>query len=143
MELSVAGKKERQDAIRKLQKAGKIGKIRILIDGICGSAATLVAFSNYKNCEIYITPNSRLFVHMPRVYQYTKTGGIWSVIQKTGSKVATKTFVEMYKDRTHVPKRVVLDWMEKGKYFSAGEAVEIGFCDYFMTRSEFERGIIR
>ena len=129
-----------QDAIRKLQKAGKIGKIRILIDGRCSSAATLVAFSNYENCEVNITPSSGIYIHMPKVYQYTKTGGIWSVIQKMGTKTVIKTLVEMYRNKTHVPKRVIREWMEKGKFFNAGEAVNIGFCDCILTRTEFEKG---
>lgn len=129
-----------QDAIRKLQKAGKIGKIRILIDGQCSSAATLVAFSNYENCEVNITPGSGIYIHMPKVYQYTRTGGIWSVIQKMGSRTVTTTFLEMYRKQTHAPKRVIREWMEKGKHFNAGEAVNIGFCDRIMTRYEFEKG---
>lgn len=128
-----------QDAIRKLQKAGQIGKIRILIDGICGSAATFVAFSDYADCEIGITPGSRVFIHMPKVYEYRKSGGIWSVIQKMGTKTVETTFVTMYRERTHAPKRVIREWMETGKYFSTGEAVAVGFCDRIMTRYEFER----
>lgn len=129
-----------QDAIRKMQKAGQIGKIRILIDGICGSAATFVAFSNYRDCEIYITPGSRIYIHMPKVYEYRRNDGIWSVIQKMGTMNTTITLLEMYQKRTHVPKRIIRGWMENGRSFTTGEAVSFGFCDGIWTRSEFEKG---
>lgn len=129
-----------QDAIRRMQKAGQIGKVKILIEGLCGSAATLVAFSNYKDCEVCITPGSRVYIHMPKVYEYRRSGGIWSVIQKMGTRTAVRTFLELYRDRMKgVPKAEIQAWMEQGKSFNAGEAVSLGLCDRIATREQWNK----
>lgn len=129
-----------QDAIRRMQKAGQIGKVKILIEGMCGSAATLVAFSNYKDCEVSITPDSRVYIHMPKVYEYRRSGGIWSVIQKMGTRTAVRTFLELYRDRMKgVSKAEIQAWMEQGKSFNAGAAVSLGLCDRIATREQWNK----
>lgn len=119
-------------------KNPEIGRISILIDGMCGSAATFVAFGAYEREAVFITPGSRVFIHMPKVYQYTKTGGIWDAVMKVGTIVTTRTFVELYRRRTGQKRWIIRQWMREGRYFSAEEAVEIGLCDGIMTRAEYE-----
>lgn len=131
-----------QDALHKLTSGRKpaVDHIRILIDGHCASAATYVAFGMYEHSAVFITPGSRVYVHMPKVYQYTQTDGIWGMIEKIGTKLTKKSFVGLYKRKTGKPSAEIWEWMKNGKWFTAEEAVDVGFCDGIMTRTQFDRG---
>lgn len=112
----------------------------ILIDGICASAATYLACS-LKKVPVYITEGSKYYIHMPKTTCFVRRGGgVWNAIYKAGNKATIRDLVKMYHQKTHVPRRVIREWMENGRYFSASEAVEIGFCDGIMSRYEFEKG---
>lgn len=130
-----------QQAIHEMTRGRKpqIGRISILIDGACSSAATYVAFGQYENEAVFITPGSRVFIHMPRVYEYTRTGGIWEVIKKAGTLITKRAFVELYQRRTGEKRWKIRSWMREGHTFTAEEAVEMGFCDAIMKRADFER----
>lgn len=129
----------------------------ILIDGMCGSAATYIA-AGLKKVPVYITPGSRYYIHMPKNVTYCRRGGgVWNAIYRAGCKATIRDMVKMYHQKTsvpaggiwkalgikkkkHVPKRTIRKWMTEGKSFTAGEAVNYGLCDGIMTRHEFEKG---
>lgn len=105
---------------------------RILIDGCCYSAATLIAFQHFGS--IYITPNSSVKFHSPR--PINPTG---SFLEKISQKQTYSLMVSTYKRRTHKPKKLLKEWIDQGKRFTAKEAVEIGLCDAIMQRYEFDK----
>jgi len=132
-----------QDCITRMQRAGKIGSVRILIDGQCGSAATVVAFAPYNNRAVFITPSSRVYIHNPKIYQYTRTDGIWGMIERVGTSVTISTIRKLYSYRTGRKRGEIREWMDEGKHFTAQEAVDVGFCDGIMTRTDFEKGVLK
>lgn len=129
----------------------------VLIDGVCGSAATYLA-AGLKKVPVYITPGSRYYIHLPRTSIFSRRGGgVWNVIYKAGDKSTTRDLIKMYhqkssvpaggiwkalgiKKKKHIPKRTIRKWLEAGTSFTAGEAVQYGFADGIMTRYEFEKG---
>lgn len=113
-------------------------KVRILIDGICGSAATYVACGFKRDVPVYITPGSRYIVHNPKTMLFRRRGGgPWNVLVKAGSDQLTRDMVRMYAGRTGKSKKQIREWMDADTSFTAAEAVENGFCDRVMQKHEF------
>lgn len=124
-------------ALYRCRKMKKM-KTRILIDGICGSAATYIACGMGKKVPVYITPGSKYFIHNPKTEVFHRMrGGIWESFFKAGSKQLTRDMVNMYHSRTKVSKKVIRQWMNEGKYFTAEEAVRVGFADKVLSAHDF------
>lgn len=111
--------------------------IRVLIDGRCSSCATLVAFGAVVR-EACITPGSSVYVHMPKVAQYRREGGVWTVMRKLGSMSSYHLFAGTYAARSKQPKKVWKQYMQDGTTFKAQEAVDIGLCARITQRWEWE-----
>ena len=127
------------DAILRFVKKRKL-RIRILIDGACGSAATYVCYAVGKEAAcIQMTEGSHVYIHMPKIYRYARKDGIWGLIQKVGKRSTIAAFAELYKSRTGTDRKQILEWMESGKTFYAKEALEYKFCDAITTRTAFEK----
>lgn len=109
--------------------------VRVLIDGVCYSAATLVAVCAKETC---ITPGSRIMIHTPRLASYKKAEGIWSPVTKLGNLATARTFSQAYHDKTGQPRQLIKEWMKAERTFTAQEAVDAGFCDRIMNRWEWE-----
>ena len=110
--------------------------VNVLIDGQCGSAAGLVAFSN--TWPVDITPNSRVTVHMPTAAGYRNEGGAWTLIRKLATQSSIHLLAGTYAARTKRRKKVCREWMEQGRTFTAEEAVENDLCRYILRRFEWE-----
>ena len=111
---------------------------RILINGFCGSAATLIAFGT--SDRVYITPDSRVYIHMPIRKVATRKDGKWTLPERIAKASTTNILLTAYRGKTHRRRHELRKWMEEGKRMTAQEAVELGFCDRIMTRAEFEKG---
>lgn len=107
-----------------------------LIDGECGSAATLVAFGHA--AKVFITPRSRVFVHAPKQLDCCKRGGIWTIFEKLGKSSTTHFMIATYRSRTKQPRRVIRQWIAEGVRFTPKEAVSLGFCQQVMSLTEFQ-----
>lgn len=112
---------------------------RILIDNYCGSAATLVLCG--LKCPAYIVPGGRIMTHMPRVHEFKKAGGVWSIYEKFAGMLAVNNIIAFYRSRTKrkYSRKEIRAWMERSRRFTPDEAVEAGMVDGIMTRAEFER----
>ena len=116
--------------------------IRVLIDGRCGSAATLIAFGAVIK-DAAITPGSSVYVHMPTIGQYRREGGVWNVIRKLGTMSSYHLFAGTYAARSKQPKALWKKYMQDGTTFKAQEAVDIGLCSRIIPRWEWEKVVIR
>lgn len=108
----------------------------ILIDGECGSAATLVAFGH--KAKVYITPRSRVFIHAPKQLDCMKRGGVWTVAEKLGKSSTTHFMLATYRSRTKQPRRLIRQWIADSVRFTPDEAVKLGFCEKVMQLAEFQ-----
>lgn len=112
--------------------------VRVLIDGQCASAATLVAMAADKG-QLMITPRSSVFVHEPKAYGIERVGGALRLYQKVGRVVAVSTLVTVYRSRLKWPRREIRKMIHGSRRFTAAEAVEAGFCDAVCERWIFEK----
>ena len=120
-------------------------KIRVLIDGRCDSAATLLLKLSW---PVYITETSSVYIHMPSSERFRKTreGFVWVGVSKTGLRNTVGLFEGAYLHRVKMNgkkmgrKSEIRELMAKGHRFSAKEAVGFGLCDRIMSREEFDKG---
>lgn len=117
--------------------------MRILIDGVCCSAAILLL----ELCApVYITPGSRILIHSPCRERYKRNkAGKYELVEteRWGMKLAKSYMMAAIRGRCkrtkhRQSKKTVRDWIELGKWFTATEAVEAGLCEAIMTRMDFE-----
>lgn len=126
-------------------QSGKIGKIpkRILITGLCGSAATLMTGMGV---PMYIVPTGRIYVHAPKMAREAPAGFLGRLRERIGTDETVRIMVSCYQGRMksngqRMKKAEILDWMRgTGTYFSATEAHLIGLVDGIMRREDFEKG---
>lgn len=112
--------------------------VRVLIEGQCASAATLVAFSHVVN-HVDISPVGSVYVHEPKLASYRRQNGVWQVAYKLGNLTTAALFTGTYAARTGKPKRVCKEWLKTGARFTAEQAVEAGFCERVVMRYQWER----
>lgn len=111
--------------------------IRVLIDGQCSSAATLIAFGAVVG-DVSITPNSYVYVHMPTVGRYKQEGGIWTAMKRLGTLTCAHLFMGTYAARSKQSKRIWKQYMVEGTTFKAPDAVAVGLCDRVLERWRWE-----
>lgn len=114
---------------------------RVLIDGSCGSAATLVAF--FWEAPVWITARSTVYIHQPVRRRYLFRNGEWSQTDaKRPRDPAVSAIAGLlkaaYRRKTHARRKQIAQWMDAGTRFTPQEAVDVGFCDGIMTRYGFE-----
>lgn len=119
---------------------------RILIEGNCGSAATLLL---EMSCPVYMTENSAIYTHRPsrQRFQINKKTGEEKIVntESYGMRRMKMYFRETYMIRTKRNKKKhkrkeIKQWIEEGRRFTAKEAVEAGMADGLMSRVDFEKG---
>lgn len=126
-------------------QSGKIGKIpkRILITGLCGSAATLMTGMGV---PMYIVPTGRVYVHAPKMAREAPAGFLGRLRERIGTDETARIMVSCYQGRMksngqRMKKAEILDWMRgTGTYFSATEAHMIGLVDGIVRREDFDKG---
>jgi len=111
--------------------------VRVLIDGRCDSAATLIAFS-HPVTTAEITPSASIFLHNPTICSYRRTAGVWNMVKKIGNITTAHFFAATYAARTGKTKAQCKQWMKAGTRFDAQQAVDQGFCSRIVQRYEWE-----
>lgn len=112
--------------------------VRVLIDGECGSAATLVAYGT--GGKVYITPRSHIMIHMPKVVVCKRSGGIWSFFDKIGKTSTINYMLCLYRHKTRRPKAELRKMLRESRRFSSTEAVMMNFADAITTLETFRKG---
>ena len=119
--------------------------MRILIDGRCDSAATLLL---ELPAPCYITERSGIYIHSPCTQRYQRqSDGEYKLIktENMALKMSKSYFSAAYRIRgkqSHkkIKRRTIKEWLTRGARFSAQNAVDVGLCCAVMTRTEFEEG---
>lgn len=102
----------------------KKGTKKCIIDGLCASIATTIACA-FDTVEMY--SNSMYMIHCASSYTYGNAKELEQQIEAL-KKIDT-TIVDTYKERTGLEEDVIRDYMEKETWFTAKEALELGFID--------------
>lgn len=99
------------------------GHITAIVDGLCASAATIVALAAN---EIVMAEHSLMMVHNP----WTVASGDAAQMRKTADTldVASREMVALYTERTGLSGERVAAIMGAETWFNAYEAVEAGFA---------------
>lgn len=99
--------------------------VRVMIEGLCASAATL--FATVPGAHVVIAQGSEFMIHNPM----TVAWGNASEIAKTVDHLhkLEGQFYDMYSARTGASADTIKDWMDAETWFTAKEACEYGFCD--------------
>lgn len=112
-------------AMRSMVINAEFDSVRVMIEGMCASAATL--FATIPEAHVVIADGSEFMIHNPM----TVTWGNANEIEKTVEHLRKMegTFRDMYAARTGKDLDTIKEWMDSTTWFTAKEAVENGFCD--------------
>jgi ATP-dependent Clp protease protease subunit len=101
--------------------------INVYVDGFALSAASLIAMAGD---NIYMGDGSFFMIHDARVY----SGGTADDLRKTADILdqVNETMVDTYSARTGQTPERVRDWMKAETWFSAKQALDVGFADEIM-----------
>lgn len=102
----------------------------VRIDGICASAATIVAMAGDR---IIAADNATLMVHAV----YNTVRGDAADMRKEAEVLdqLTDTLVNLYVQRTGRPRAEVAGWVAEETWFTAGEALRLGLVDEISAAS--------
>lgn len=116
--------------------------VRVLIDGRCMSAATMVAYGVGAK-TVCITSRSHIMFHMPTVVGYKNKGGIWTALYSFIRSGTVSAMIGLYRARSKTFSRSTLrHMMENSATMTPAQAVETGFADKIVTLDAFQRGAV-
>ena len=103
--------------------------VRVMIEGLCASAATL--FATVPGAHVVIAEGSEFMIHNPM----TITWGNADEIMKTVDHLhkMEEQFHGMYSTKTGRTEDEIKDWMDAETWFTAKEACDCGFCDELLA----------
>lgn len=108
--------------------------VRVMIEGLCASAATL--FATIPGAHVVIADGSEFMIHNPM----TVALGNAAELEEEAAHLhkTEEQFHEMYAARTGKSTDQIKSWMDATTWFTAKEAVDNGFCD---ERLETEKAV--
>lgn len=112
-------------AMRTMLLGAPFDEILIYIDGVCASAATLLAC--IPNARILMAEGSEFMIHNPRNGAYGTAEELESRARQL--RVTEKSVRDIYVNHTGQPEATVKEWLEKETSFTAQQAVDAGFAN--------------
>lgn len=111
-----------------IREAGKNKDVRIHIDGLAASAASIIAMAGH--CEM--SPTAMMMVHCVSTY----AGGNHKDMEKTAEtlRVADESLCTAYMAKAGMSKEDALNMMENTTWLSAEKALELGLIDSIMFK---------
>lgn len=112
-------------AMRSILVNAGFEKIDIRIEGLCASAATLLA--TIPGARVTITPGSQYMIHNP----HNRCIGTARDMEKMAESLRKdeENTRAIYAKKCGKSDEQIKAWMDEEKWFSAQEAVDNGFCD--------------
>ena len=99
--------------------------VRVMIEGLCASAATLIAA--IPAAHVVIAEGSEFMIHNPWTIAWGNADDLAKEVDHLRQMEAT--FREIYSNRTGQDAETNREWMDNETWFTAQAAVENGFCD--------------
>ena len=113
------------------------GNVTVKIDGIAASAASVIAMAGTK---VLMSPVSMLMIHNPMTAAFGDCGEMQKAIEMLGS--VKDSIINAYEIKTGLSRAKLSHLMDAETWMDANKAVELGFADEIMTRSEQTENII-
>lgn len=112
-------------AMRSIINSAKFENVHVLIQGMCASAATIVA--TLPSADVEIAPGSTFMIHNP----WTIALGNAEDMEKQAAdlRVMEADMRAMYAKKSGQSDEQIKAWMDAETWMTADEAVERGFCD--------------
>lgn len=107
------------------------GNVTVKIDGIAASAASVIAMAGTK---VLMSPVSMLMIHNPMTAAFGDCGEMQKAIEMLGS--VKDSIINAYEIKTGLSRARLSHLMDAETWMDANKAVELGFADEIMTRSE-------
>lgn len=119
-------------AMRSILASAGFEEIDIRVEGLCASAATIVA--TIPGAHVEIAEGSEYMIHNP----WTIEWGNADQLEQTVAHLRTEeeTVRKLYARKTGQTDEQIKDWMKNETWFSADEAVKYGFCDAVMKEPD-------
>ena len=109
------------------------GNVTVKIDGIAASAASVIAMAGTKVC---VSPVSMMMIHNPATIAFGDSGEMQKAIEMLAS--VKDSIINAYEIKTGLSRAKLSHLMDAETWMDANKAVELGFADEIMKRSEAE-----
>ena len=112
-------------AMRSMVMNAGFDSVKVMIEGLCASAATL--FATIPGAEVVIAEGSEFMIHNPMTIAIGNSADMEAAAEHL--RKLEGQFHGMYASKTGQDESVIKEWMDNETWFTAKEAVENGFCD--------------
>ena len=112
-------------AMRSILSGAGFDEVNIRIEGMCASAATLIA--SIPGAKVSITAGSEYMIHNPWTFAWGNANDMEHVIDHL--RQLEDTSRAFYAQRSGQSDEQIKDWMDAETWFTAEKAVEYGFAD--------------
>ena len=107
------------------------GNVTVKIDGLAASAASVIAMAGTK---VLISPVGMLMIHNPATIAWGDSGEMQKAIEMLES--VKDSIINAYEIKTGLSRAKLSRMMDAETWMDAGKAVELGFADGILKRSE-------
>ena len=107
------------------------GNVTVKIDGIAASAASVIAMAGTK---VLMSPVSMMMIHNPMTVAFGDSAEMQKAIEMLGS--VKDSIINAYEIKTGLSRTKLSHLMDAETWMDANKAVELGFADEIMKRSE-------
>ena len=107
------------------------GDVTVKIDGIAASAASVIAMAGTK---VLISPVSMLMIHNPMTIAFGNKGEMEKAISMLDE--VKESIINAYEIKTGLSRAKLSHLMDSETWMDANKAVELGFADDILKRSE-------
>lgn len=112
-------------AMRAILTGANFESIHIRIEGLCASAATILA--SIPGAETEITPGSEYMIHNPWTIAWGNANDMQREVDHLRQLEATAR--GFYTQKSGQTDEQIKEWMDAETWFTAEDAVKYGFCD--------------
>ena len=109
------------------------GNVKVKIDGIAASAASVVAMAG---TEVIMSPVSMLMIHNPMTIAYGSTSEMKRAIDMLSE--VKESIINAYEIKTGLSRNKISKLMDNETWMDARKAVELGFADSILKRDEIQ-----
>lgn len=119
-------------AMRTMLLGAEFEEIKVSIEGLCASAATLLCC--IPGAHVSISEGSSFMIHNPSTFDW----GTAETFEKTAARLRSmeKDFHGIYSRRSGKSEDEIKEMMDAETWMSAKEAVDTGFCDEMIEEAE-------
>lgn len=119
-------------AMRTMLLSADFDEIKVRIDGLCASAATLIA--SIPGASVSMGEGGSYMIHPPLTWMYGNAAEFEDCAQRL--RKMENDFRAMYAKRCGKTEDQVKEWMDAETWFTAQEALDNGFVDEIITGEE-------